>query len=371
MTPIAFTLLFGPVPAPPDVVEAVEEIEVESSTEEASAFRLRLGIGQTAIGDWSILERDYFRPLLPLTVRVGGGLGLPQALINGYVSGQQVSWGEEPGTSVLEVTGMDVTLLMNLQEKVMPWPNLPDSAIAAAVFGQYAVTPRLTPTTPALIEPEGTTTQRGTDIRFLKQLARRQGFECYVQPEPNSGLDQGFFQRLPPPVGPALAVLNVAAGPQTNVTGFSVHYEMTRPTSAIAAGLDVATKALAPALAPVSTDLPPAGLEPALSRVLPPPIVRPAGLGLATAAELQPAVQGIVNESSWAVVAEGTTGADVGILRPGGYVNVRGAGRVFSGSYYLTRVSHSIRRDGSHTQHFTARRNAVSLNGSEIFVDLP
>lgn len=370
MTPIAFTLLFGPVPAPPDVVEAVEEIEVESSLEEASAFRLRLATSQTVIGDWTLLERDYFRPLLPLSIRVGGGLGLPEALINGYVSGLEVSWGEEPGTSVLEVTGMDATLLMNMQEKVMPWPNLPDSAIAAAVFGQYALVPRVSPTSPALIEPEGTTTQRGTDIRFLKQLARRQGFECYVQPEPLSGLDQGYFQRRPPPLGLPQAVLNVAAGLETNVTGFSVHYEMTRPTTAVAAGLDVATKAIVPMPAPVATELPPAGLEPALTRVLPPGIVRPAGLGLATAAELQPAVAAIVNESSWAVVAEGSTGPEVGILRPGGYVNVRGAGRLFSGSYYLTRVAHSIRRDGSHTQQFSARRNAVGLTGTEIFVDL-
>ncbi len=368
--PLAFTLLLGPVPAPPQVVDAVEEIEVESSINEASAFRLRLGVQQTAIGDWSVLELDLFRPLLPLTIRVGSGLGLPEALINGYVSGQQVTYGEEPGTSVLEVTGLDVTLLMNMQEKVMPWPNLPDSAIAAALFGQYAVVPRATPTTPTLTEPEGTTTQRGTDIRFLKGLARRQGFECYVQPESLSGIDQGFFQRRPSPLGLPQAVLNVSQGPQTNVTGFTVRYEMTRPTSAIAAGLDVATKALAPALGLVSTDLPAAGLEPALSRVLPPGIVRPAGMGLATAAELQPAVQAIVNQSSWALVAEGTVGGEQGILRPGGYLNVRGAGRSFSGSYYVTRVAHSIRRDGSHTQHFTAERNAVGLTGAEVFVDL-
>ena len=47
---------------------------------------------------------------------------------------------------------------------------------------------------PVLIEPEGTTIQRGTDIRFLRRLARRNGFDCYVQPEPLSGLDVGHFQ---------------------------------------------------------------------------------------------------------------------------------------------------------------------------------
>ena len=69
---------------------------------------------------------------------------------------------------------MDATVLMNLQEKVMPWPMLPDSEIAAAIFAQYAIVPNITPTLPTLIEPEGTTTQRGTDIRFLRQAGAAQ-----------------------------------------------------------------------------------------------------------------------------------------------------------------------------------------------------
>jgi phage protein D len=263
---------------------------------------------------------------------------------------------------------MDATLLMNLQEKAMAWPNMPDHAIAAAIFGQYALVPRVQPTPPQLVEPEGTTTQRSTDIRFLRRLASRNGFECYVAPEPLSGLDMGFFQ--PPQVtpGPPQAVLNVNSGTETNVIDFRMSYEMTQPTTAIGAGLDVSTKAIQPAIAPASLQLP-LGVEPALMRVLPPPIVRPSDTGLMRAGELQPMVQAIVDRSSWAVVAEGRVDSAVGILRPGGLVNVRGAGRVFSGSYYLTRVSHVI-NDHGHMQTFRARRNAVTMTGAELFVDL-
>jgi phage protein D len=262
---------------------------------------------------------------------------------------------------------MDATATMNLQEKVMPWPNMPDHAIAAAIFGQYAIIPRVQPTPPQLVEPEGTTTQRGTDIRFLRRLAQRNGFECYVQPEPLSGLDMGFFQ---PPQLTSLpqAVLNVNMGPETNVLSFKVHYEATRPTTAVAAGLDVATKAVQPALAPAALQVP-LGLEPTLFRVLPPPIVRPADTGLMRTAELQPLAQAIADQSSLAVMAEGQVGPDIGILRPGGLVNVRGAGRLFSGSYYLTRVSHVINREGL-VQRFQASRNAVTLTGAELFVDV-
>lgn len=244
---------------------------------------------------------------------------------------------------------------------------MPDSAIAASIFGQYGIVPQVQPTSPQLVEPEGSTIQRDTDIQFLKWLARRNGFHCYVQPEPVSGIAQAYFKPPPAPAGPPQAVLNVDMGPETNVEGFQVNYAMTRPTAAIAAGLDVATKAPQPALAPASLQ-PPWGLEPTLSRVIPPPNVRPAGMGLFTTGELQPAVQAIVDDSSWAVEAHGTVGPDVGILRPGGVLNVRGAGRVLSGSYYATRIAHSISRNGNYTQWFQARRNAVGMTGAELYI---
>jgi len=268
---------------------------------------------------------------------------------------------------VLDVAGMDATSLMNLQEKVMPWPNMPDSAIAAAIFGQYAVIPQIQPTPPVLIEPEGTTVQRTTDIRFLKRLAQRNGFDCYVQPEPISGLDMGYFQP-PRTLGLPQAVLSVNMGEQTNVASFQVHYEMLRPTTAIAATLDVTTKAPQPALAPVALQ-PPLGLEGTLLRIIPPPIVRPAETGAGRTSDLQMQAQAITDRSTWAVTATGQVGPDVGVLHPGGIVNVRGAGRVYNGSYYVSRVLHSITPD-SYTQRFEARRNAVGMTGAELYVAL-
>ena len=66
-------------------------------------------------------------------------------------------------------------------------------------------------------------------------------------------------------------------------------------------------------------------------------------------------------------MAEGTVGPDVGVLRPGSTVNVRGVGLFFNGSYYVTRVSHMIDCD-TYIQKFEARRNAVMMTGAELFV---
>ena len=74
--------------------------------------------------------------------------------------------------------------------------------------------------------------------------------------------------------------------------------------------------------------------------------LRPADHGLPRTAELQRAAQAIADRSTWSVTAEGTVGLDVPLLRPGGLVSIRGAGRLYNGSYFLTRVHHTIHCDG-------------------------
>jgi phage protein D len=360
-----YTLLIALVTASDDLVDAIQQIDVECTLDQASVLRLQFGTSATEIGDWSILDLDPFRPLTPLQVRLQSGAGAPEALVNAFVTEHKVTY-SEAGASTLEVTAMDATYAMNLEEKVTSWPNLPDSAIATAIFGQHTIVPQVDPTPSILTEPEGTTIQRGTDIRFLRRLAKRNGFDCYVQPEPLSGLDIGHFhgRRL---TGPPQAVLSVELGTDTNVQDFSVRYELTRATGVTAAGLDVMTKAPQPAIAPVALEQP-LGIEGTLMRQLPPPSIRPADTGLPRTAELQRAAQAIVDRSTWSVFAEGTVGLDVPVLRPGGLVAVRGAGRLYNGYYLVTRVHHTIRPTGV-DQHFEAVRNAVTETGTELYLE--
>ena len=365
MPSIDWTLQIAFAPAPAPLVQVVQEIVVDATIDQASAVSLRLGLPQDSIGDWGALALDVFRPMVPLMVRLKVGPLLPDAIFSGYVTGQQAFYSDMPGGTYLRVTAMDATLRMNLQEKVQQWPGMPDSAIAAAIFGQYGVIPKVEPTAPVLMEPEGTTTQRGTDMRFLRALARRNGFECYIEPQPASGLEIGHFEPRSL-VGVPEAVISVAMGEATNVSDFTVQHHMVRPTGAVAATLDVQTKAPMPAAALVSTQVP-LGIEPNLTRILPPPVVRPSGTGLTQTADLQKASQAIADRSSWSLHASGRVGADVGVLRPGGLVNVRGAGRLYNGSWFLTRVQHVIDPAG-YSQTFEAQRNAVTMTGAELYV---
>jgi hypothetical protein len=86
--------------------------------------------------------------------------------------------------------------------------------------------------------------------------------------------------------------------------------------------------------------------------------------------DLQAYVQAIADASSFAVAAEGEVGPDVGVLRPGGLVAVRGVGRLYNGLYLLTKVTHRITDEG-YSQRFTAVRNAATMTGAEPYVALP
>jgi hypothetical protein len=374
MTGASVALSIMKVPAPPPVIDAIQEVVVESAMEVASAFSIRFGLAVDQLGDYGLLAIDPFKPFLNVTIRVGTGVvPIPMAVINGYVTGQRASW-KEGGKSAHHIHGTDITGVMNLQEKVQPWPNMPDSVVAASIFGSYAVIPEITPTPPRQVEPLGTPVQRGTDIRHLRRMARRNGFDCYVLPEPLTGVDTGYFG---PPVlvGMPQAVLNVNMGPATNVSDVSIHYDMAKPTTALSANIDTTSKAPQPALAPVSTLLP-MGIEPAQLRAIAGaavagavPMVMPTDTGNVLTAEAQPGLQGVVDRSSFAVGLEATGGLDLGVLRPGGLVALRGVGRLFNGLYQVTRNRLTI-SEGRFEQRFTARRNAVTMTGAEPYVSI-
>ena len=327
-------------------------------------------MSRTPLGDWDVTQIDIFRPLVPIQVRVSLGLGISEALINGYVREARQNNTSQPGRSTLDVVAMDATAtIMNLIETSLPQPNMPDNIIATTIFGRNAIIPLAIPTTSTRVITQTTTMQRATDIQFLKMMARRNSYECYVQPDPLIGLDIGYFGP-PKNAVPPQAVLSVDFGTATNCDSFNVNYDMTQPTMAIGVMIDPTTGVPIPAIVPLATEAP-MGLEPTLTRVLVPPIVRPAGTDATSITELYSVGRSIVNRSSRAIRASGTADSlKLGsVLRPGLPVAVRGAGREHSGLYYVTSVHHTLSTHG-YTQSFSGWRNAVGLTGAEPFIDL-
>jgi phage protein D len=289
--------------------------------------------------------------------------------MNAYVTETSGNFANQPGSSILNVVAMDPTVLMNLEDKVKPWPNMSDSDVANAIFGSaaYKFTPIVDTTKWKRQENEQTLIQRGTDIQFLQQLAQRNGFECYVETNGKTGVVEGHFhaQRLnDPPQG----VLSVNMRDATNVNSFNASFDMLRPASAKATNLDVESRDNQQsqiANAKESTLGKTTALAPQQQRKL-----LPTGTGLTRTGEIQPYTQALVDQSALAITAQGelNTVAYGGILRAKRPVMVRGAGTQFSGTYYVESVQHVLTAD-SYKQSFTLRRNATGLSGKESFVE--
>jgi len=366
---ITYALTIDGTAASPELLGAIQQIEMEDHAGMADMLRLRtaLSVRQNGSG-WTVLDDAVFGRLTKVALSVTVGTGSPIPLITGYVIETAGQFANDPNGSTLAVVAMDSTVLMHLEEKVKAWPNMADSDVATAIFGDaaYGFTPVVEATNWTRQENEHTLLQRGTDVQFLKHLAERNGYECYLDLNPSSGDVEGHFH--PPRHNQtAQGTLTVNMGAATNVNRFRTRYEMLRPVTAQATTLDVedgsdqSGQANSSALA----DL---GATPAVPADRPRRVLL-SQLGMGQSAEVQRYAQAAVDRSAWAIVAEGevNTAAYGGILKAKQPVLVRGVGTEFSGQYYVERVLHVITSDGSYVQRFTLRRNAVGLRGNESF----
>lgn len=359
---LSYELKIAGQPADADVIAAIQQVEVEEHVEMADMLRLRLAVNVKDDGSgWVILDGGTFDRLadIELTALVGAATRIK--LFKGYVVEVRCSLSAEPGQSTVDVVCMDPTALMDLEETIKEWPNMADSSIAQSIFGNYNFTPDVDTTQPTRQVDDETVIQRGTDIQFLQELAERNGFECYV--ETTDAGTTGHFH-APRLSSQPQAVLAVAVGGSTSVTGFAGRYEMLTATSATIAQVDVSNQQTQNTQI-TSGSLNSLGSTPTVGTSQP-RVTLLSQTGLSDAGAMQTYAQAYVDRSSWAITAEGEAQTAVlgTVLRAKSLVLVTGAGSVFSGNYYVLRVLHVFSPDG-YVQKFTLRRNALGLQGSE------
>jgi phage protein D len=365
---ISYQLSIGGAPIGEELAAAIQQVEVEDHAELAGILRLKVGVGVRPDGSgWTILDDATFARLTPIKLSAMAGSSGSQTLIDGFVIETAVNFGAEPGASILTVVAMDGSVLMNLEEKVRRWPATADGDIAATIFGDYGLETRVTATAQAHGEEQQVTMQRGTDIQFLQYLARRNGYECYVEADAQSGKNTGHFHP-PETQQEPLGVLSINLGEATNVDTFQLRHDLLRPVHAKVTGLEIES-ASEQAIAAESASLPLLGSTATVPGDKPRTVLM-AQTGLGYGGDWQTLAQAVVDRSSWSVTAEGelNTATFGAILRAKRTVNVRGIGRTFSGSYYVQRVLHTFSADG-HKQRFTLRRNATGLSGRETFTE--
>lgn len=366
MPAISYTLTLDGSPLDAAVLARLRKVECEEHADMADLLRLTFTLGQRANNSgWEVLDDGVFARLARVKLTINVGSNNSQPVIEGYVVEVAAEYGNDPAGNTLSVVAFDPSVLMSLEEKARAWASVSDSDIATTIFGEYGFSTDVAATQPTRAEHVQTVIQRGSDIQFLRMLARRNGYECYVDLDASSGQPVGHFH--PPKYSAApQGTLSIGMGRDSTIEKLRIRYDMLRPAAARAGNLDLyasdeqtaeISSVAAQALGRTSTlgdDRP--------RKVL----VNP--LGLTEAGELQTYAQAVADRAALAIRAEGELNAQAyeGILRAKRPVLVRGAGRELSGTYYVERVLHSFEA-GSYKQSFTLRRNAVGVAGQEDF----
>jgi phage protein D len=308
-----------------------------------------------------------------------GGNDQPAPVFEGYITAVAPSFECHAAEGAIDVQALDTSVLMSLEEKIATWPNLADSDIVKQIIAGYGVQTKIDATETTHAENDTTITQRGTDIQFIRELAQRNGAEFYFETDQDSGEVTAFF-RPPQLDGAPQPDLAIQFGDEeSNLRSFSVRLNGQRPLSVKMQQIDV--KSNEPNTAQAGhmkraklgaqdlKDLVAGALgglvtpQDALAQMLllGPPTSDPT--------ELKTLAQAVRDDAGWCIVGQGEINSEAyqTVLRPRRLVMIKGAGKPYSGKYYVTRVVHELSDDGAYTQKFEAVRNARDLDGSESF----
>jgi hypothetical protein len=366
---IQLSLFIGPVipiPAPRVVLDALDSVEVRTSDSTASGFSLTFQCNSKsalntifliAAGTNTSMATPPLRVLLVVTLN-----GTPQPLFDGVMTNVEVQAGSQGSPGTVTVIGEDVSKVMDMQDfSGLPFPAMPIEARVALICAKYAPfgviplpIPILFPDVPIPIDK--IPAQQGTDLEYIRQLARDVGYVFYIEPGPAPGTNIAYFGSEIK-VGVPQPALNVDMDALTNVESLNFSFDPTKGVLPVVFIQNQLTRVPIPIPIPNLNPLqPPLG-------ALPTPI---ANLRLlkdtAKLNPMQAILRGLAEakESQDAVTARGSL--DVlrygRVLKARGLVGVRGAGIAYDGLYYVQSVTSTLKR-GAFKQDFNLTRNGL------------
>jgi hypothetical protein len=379
LSSVQLSLLMGPVlfptSVPRTVLDALAEVEVTVKDVGTSGFTLTFSIDKQSPLQILFLLTGGLPILFMRVVLVATVNGVSNVLIDGVITENHIAPGDKGSNSTLTLVGEDLTAIMNQSLwSGFPFPACPAEARVALILAKYAVLGIIPIIIPSVlidipIPIDRTPTQKGTDLDYVRYLAKEAGYVFYLSPGPSPGVSKAYWGPQVK-VGPVQPALSADMDAYTNVESLSFKFDQQKNKIPIVyiyveeVGLTIPIP-----IPPITPLNPPLGLIPPLpTNLLPPdltcfrddfskrPIPQAIMMGLAEAAENAEAVS---CDGSLDVIRYG------GVLQARQLVGVRGAGPAFDGLYYVKSVTHKIKR-GSYKQNFTLTRNGLVSTVSTV-----
>src|SRR5215213_9329372 len=266
---IYLTLMMGPVvavPVPKSVADSLTAVQVTAASGSRSGFQLTFTLAKNSPLTTTLIPAGFFDPLIRVIIIVTVG-GLPDVIMDGVITQQQVTTSNDAGQSTLTVTGEDVSRMMDLIDFTgIPFP-MPAEARVALMIAKYAVFGIIPAVIPSVlldvpIPVKEIPHHQGTDYAYINQLADDVGYVFYVEPGPAPGVNVAYW-------GPEVKVgvpqpaLNINMDAQTNVEALNFTFDGMSKTLYILYIQNLLTKVPIPIPIPDITPLnPPLGARP-------------------------------------------------------------------------------------------------------------
>ncbi len=366
---IHLTLLMGPVvpvPAPRVVIDALQSVTVTTAAGAASGFQMQFSFNSSselntlfviAPALSSSVATPPLRILLIITIN-----GLPTPLFDGVMTNVQVQAGQNGSPGTVNVTGDDLTKVMDTQEfDGLPYPAMPIAARVALICAKYAAYGIIPLPIPEIfldvpIPVEKIPAQQGTDLNYIRQLAEEVGHVFYIEPGPAPGTNIAYF-------GPEIKVgvpqpaLNVDMGPHTNVESLNFSFDPSKGVLPVVFIQNQMTRVpiplpipnlnpLQPPLGALSTTLSNIKILKDTAKMSP---AKALSKGLKEAAKSQDSVTATGNLD---VLRYGR------LLKARQLVGVRGVGLAYDGLYFVKSVTNTLKA-GEFKQSFELTRNGL------------
>lgn len=351
-----------PVPVPQEVIQALTNVEVTARDVGVSAFSLQFTMSNSSpLPTLFLLAGGSPYPIVRVVLSAILN-GTVTVLADGVITQVQVLPGSDAAHSILQVTGEDLSKLMDKIDLTgLPFPAMPAEAAVAVVLAKYLALGVIPVIVPSIlldvpVPTDKIPAQQGTDLKYVTALAERVGYVFYLAPGPQPGLSQAYW-------GPKVKTGVPQPAINLDMDAFSNAAQLTFSYHPQAAEMPVIYIQNQQSHVPIPIPIPPVTpLNPPLALLNPPPSNTTKLPETAKYTPIQAVMVGIAHAANSADTVSAGGSLDVlrygAILQPRGLVAVRGAGLAFDGLYYVASVTHSIKR-GEFKQKFTLARNGL------------
>ena len=322
--------------ADPDLAGA-SWVEVTERMGEMTTYRLRYELDASG-GDFALLTSAKIDVGSELSVIAPVG-GVNNYLVKGPVTGQKVHFAHGASGSYVEVEGADTSIKLDRESKSAIWSDGTDSDSVRSIVSSHYKTADVDDTSAGHSEAKHTLVQRASDLQFVRQLARRNGCLFWISCDA-SGNETAHFRRPALDGDTALdLILNLT---DNNIEWLELLFDVERPTSVDAAGLDLSDKSDIDG----AVDATPLALlgSQGLADIAQGARVLHLAAPVDDSGDLKSRGEGALIDTGWFIRAtcETTVSALKNVVRPQMLVNVRGIGQRHSGKYFVAAVKHTI-----------------------------